>query len=302
MTLLTIGSRELLKNFSLEMTAKDTESLETASRSIPAGTAVNLTYLANETTEMRIEAAQAIVDAGLSAVPHISARRLTSADELRDYLERLSAVGAVERLFLVGGDPSTPVGPFPDALSVIRSGRLGEFGVREVGITGYPEGHPDIAEATLWDALEQKLAALDRAGIEASVTTQVSFDSTAVAKWIAEVRGWGIEVPIRVGVPGPAGIKRLLGFARRLGVSANAALLKKYGASVTNLLGKSTPATFIERAAEEFARENVGDVRIHFYTFGGLVATAGWTRDYLADSGRRESRSLSQGESDADAS
>src|SRR5699024_4987082 len=257
----------------------------TASRSIPAGTAVNLTYLGNETTEMRIEAAQAIVDAGLSAVPHISARRLTDADELRDYLKRLSAVGAVERLFLVGGDPSTPVGPFPDALSVIQSGLLEEFGVREVGITGYPEGHPDIAEETLWDALEQKLAALDRAGIEASVTTQVSFDSTAVAKWVAEVRGRVIDVPIRVGAPGPAGIKRLLGFARRLGISANAALLKKYGASVTNLLGKSTPATFIEHAAEEFSRENVGDVRLHFYTFGGLVATADWTRDYLSEAG-----------------
>lgn len=301
MTQQTIGSHELLKDFSLEVTAKDTESLEAASKSIPAGTAVNLTYLGNETTEMRIEAAQAIVDAGLSAVPHISARRLTSADELRDYLERLSAVGAVDRLFIVGGDPSTPAGPFPDALSVIQSGLLEEFGVREVGITGYPEGHPDISEATLWDALECKLAALDRAGIRASVTTQVAFDSTAVAKWIAQVRGRGIETPIRVGAPGPAGIKRLLGFARRLGTTANAALLKKYGASVTNLLGKSTPATFIERAAEDFAQDNLGDVRIHFYTFGGLVATADWARDYLAESGRDECRILSPGESDADA-
>lgn len=285
MTQQMIGSRELLENFSLEMTAKDTESLETAARSIPAGTTVNLTYLGNETTEMRIEAAQAIVDAGLSAVPHVSARRLTSAGELRDYLERLSAVGAVERLFLVGGDPSTPEGPFPDALSVIETGMLEEFGVREVGVTGYPEGHPDIAEAVLWDALEKKLAALDRSGIAASVTTQVSFDSAAVATWIAEVRKRGIEAPVRVGAPGPVGIKRLLGFARRLGIAANAALLKKYGASVTNLLGKSTPANFIEGAAEEFSRAELGDVRIHFYTFGGLVATAEWTRDCLAEAG-----------------
>lgn len=302
MTQTTIDSRELLSAFSLEMTAKDIDALGAAAASIPAGTTVNLTYLGNETTEMRIEAAQAIVGAGFDAVPHISARRLTGEEELRDYLERLAAVGAVERLFIVGGDPTKPVGPFSDAFSVIRTGLLEEFGVKEVGITGYPEGHPDIDEVTLWNALEQKLSALERAGIAASITTQVSFDSTAVANWVQAVRDRGIDVPIRVGAPGPAGVKRLLGFARRLGISANAALLKKYGASVTNLLGRSTPATFIERAAEDFAGHDFGDVRIHFYTFGGLEATAQWAKEYLADGGREANPSMRKGESDTDVS
>lgn len=295
----TTDARRLLEHFSLEMTAKDTEALEAAAPSIPAGTTINLTYLGNETTEMRIEAAQAIVDAGFSAVPHISARRLTSADELHDYLGRLAAVGAIERLFIVGGDPSQPMGDFPDALSVIKTGMLEEFGVRKVGVTGYPEGHPDIDDATLWSALELKLAALEDAGISASITTQVSFDSTEVANWLRAVRERGITAPIRVGAPGPAGIKRLLGFARKLGIAANAALIKKYGTSVTNLLGNSTPAKFLESAAEEIGSGHLGDVRIHFYTFGGLRATAEWTREYLGGVGSSGGPAIGEGDCDA---
>ena len=47
-------------------------------------------------------------------------------------------------MLVIGGDLGTPLGPYPDALSVIDSGLLPDHGVREVAIAGYPEGHPDI--------------------------------------------------------------------------------------------------------------------------------------------------------------
>ena len=50
---------------------------------------------------------------------------------------------------------------------------------------------------------------------------------------------------IRVGTPGPAGIKRLLGFARRFGIGANAMIVKKYGFSLTNLMGTAGPDKFV---------------------------------------------------------
>ncbi|PJI51621.1 5,10-methylenetetrahydrofolate reductase, partial [Methylobacterium radiotolerans] len=52
-------------------------------------------------------------------------------------------------LFAVGGDPAAPEGPYEDSLAVITSGVLQQYGVREVGIGGYPEGHPDISKETL---------------------------------------------------------------------------------------------------------------------------------------------------------
>ena len=101
--------------------------------------------------------------------------------------------------------------------------------------------------------------------------------------WIEAVRDRGIDSTIRVGTPGPAGIKRLLGFARRFGVGANAMIVKKYGFSLTNLMGTAGPDRFVtdlsallaETAPTSRCRTAhdpaAGPVKLHFYTFGGLL-------------------------------
>src|SRR5690625_4154938 len=102
---------ELMKNFSLEMTGKDVPGLQEAAPLIPAGTKVNVTFLGNEDLEMRVAAAKAVKDFGLTPVPHISARRLQSQAQLEEFLGRLQEVGASEHVFSVGGDPAEPEGP-----------------------------------------------------------------------------------------------------------------------------------------------------------------------------------------------
>ncbi|WP_226761646.1 methylenetetrahydrofolate reductase, partial [Arthrobacter sp. SO3] len=209
------ASLELIQDFSLEMTGKDITALAEAKDQIPPRTRINITFLGNEDLEMRVAAARTVRDLGFVPVPHISARRLKSREQLEEFLGRLQEVGASEHVLVVGGDPATPEGPYEDSLAIIRSGMLQQFGVREVGIGGYPEGHPDIPQETLWRALEDKTAALAEQDLGASILTQFAFDTDPVADWIDAVRARGINAPIRVGTPGPAGIKRLLGFARR---------------------------------------------------------------------------------------
>ncbi len=95
--------------------------------------------------------------------------------------------------------------------------------------------------------------------------------------------GRGIESTIRIGTPGPAGIKRLISFASRFGVGANAMIVKKYGFSLTNLMGSAGPDKFVSDLAALFdADPSVGAVKLHMYTFGGLEATATWARDFIA--------------------
>ena len=114
----------LLHDFSLEMTGKDIDSLRDARSAIPDGTRVNVTYLAHENLALRVEAARTVRDLGLVAVPHVSARRLTSRAALDEFLGTLRAHGNTERIFLVAGDPRTPDGPYADSLAVIDSGTL----------------------------------------------------------------------------------------------------------------------------------------------------------------------------------
>ncbi|QPS34015.1 methylenetetrahydrofolate reductase [Brevibacterium casei] len=271
----------LLEDFSLEMTGKDVANLQEAASAIAPGTRINVTYLGNEDLPMRVAAAKAVGELGFTPVPHISARRVTSEQALRDFLAALAEVNATERVFVVGGDPATPEGPYPDSLSIIRTGILQEYGVREVSVAGYPEGHPDIDTATLWEHLRAKTASLTEQGLGQVVISQFAFDAERVSEWVAEVRDAGVTGDIRVGTPGPAGVKRLIGYAKRFGVGTSAGIIKKYGFSLANLVGTAGPDRFItELAADTQVAGDGRGVKTHFYTFGGLSATAEWIRDF----------------------
>lgn len=277
------ASLELIEGFSLEMTGKDVPGLLEAADAIPQGTKINVTFLGNEALEMRVTASKAVKDAGFVPVPHISARRLKSQDQLEEFLGALQEVGATEHVFVVGGDPAEPEGPYADALSVIRTGLLQQYGVKAVSIAGYPEGHPEIPSDVLWRHLEDKSAALKEQGLDATILTQFSFDTDAVVDWVQQVRATGIDTIIRIGTPGPAGIKRLITFARRFGIGANAMIVKKYGFSLTNLMGTAGPDKFVTDLAALLAEDPAsGPVKLHFYTFGGLLATTEWAQQYRA--------------------
>lgn len=283
---------ELVRGYSLEMTGKDIPGLIEAKDSIPSGTKINVTFLGNEDLEMRVAAAKAVRELGFVPVPHISARRLSSRAQLEEFLSRLQDVGATDSVFIVGGDPETPEGPYEDSYDVIRTGLLMDYGVKDVSIAGYPEGHPDIGDDVLWRALDEKVLSLSQQLLSTTILTQFAFDTDPVVAWIDQVRARGFNSTIRIGTPGPAGIKRLLGFARRFGIGANAMIVKKYGFSLTNLMGTAGPDAFVTDLSALLAEhatsaapptaDEVTDraVKLHFYTFGGLLATADWAREF----------------------
>ncbi|HEY1823918.1 MAG TPA: methylenetetrahydrofolate reductase [Trebonia sp.] len=271
-----VAIRALLEDFSIEMTGKDVRNLEAARSTIPPGTRVNVAFLGNEDLDMRLAAAAAVKRCGLVPVPHISARRLPSADALGAFLAALRRAEASANVFVVGGDPAKPEGPYEDALGVIRTGLLPAYAVRHVGIAGYPEGHPDIGERALWSSLEAKVGEIDAAGLTGTIITQLGFDADPVLAWVEDVRKRGIDLPIRVGVPGPAGVRRLLAFAARVGVGTSSGIAKKYGFSITNLAGTTGPGRFIRALADGYDADRHGVLRLHFYTFGGISATSEW--------------------------
>lgn len=275
----------LLKDFSLEMTGKDAGKLEEARDIIPPGTRINVTFLENEDGRMRLDAVRAVKRLGYVPVPHISARRLRSQELLEEYLSALAAEDACQNVLVIAGDPTEPLGPFDDALAVIQSGLLERYGVRHVGVGGYPEGHPAIGESALWTALEGKAAALAQRGVPGVVITQFGFDADLVLKWLEGVRERGIDLPVRVGVPGPAGVRRLLSYAARFGVGTSTGIAKKYGFSITNLMGTAGPDRFIRALADGLDPARHGEVKLHFYTFGGLKATSEWITEFRRDSG-----------------
>lgn len=273
------GVAALLDDYSVEMTGKDDKAITENADSYAPGTRVNVTYLANEDLEMRVRASKAVKDAGYVPVPHISARRLHSRDELEEFLSALRDVGATESVFVVGGDPAEPVGPYADSLSVIQTGLLQQYGVKHVSIAGHPEGHPDVAEDIMRQALRDKFAALREQQLDGTILTQFSFDIEPIMAWVDAIRRDGIDLPLRIGVPGPAGIRRLLAYSKRMGVATSAGIASRYGFSITNLLGTAGPDRLIRDIAAQLKPEH-GKVGLHFYTFGGLKTTGEWIKNF----------------------
>ena len=223
----------LFADFSLDITAKELGELGPARAVIPAGTPVQLSFPDGADLAGRASTARAIKEAGFTPVPVIAARRLRSQQMLREYLALLRAAEASENVLVVAGDPAQPQGPYPDASSVIGSGLLEEHGVRQASVAGHPGGHPAVADGELWAALAAKTAALARRELASDVITQFGFDAAQVLAWLTEVRARGIGLPVRVSVPGPATVRRLLAIASRCGVAVSAPVAEEYGFSLT---------------------------------------------------------------------
>ncbi len=221
--------------FSLEMTAKDEASLRDAAPLIPAETPIAVTYLPGEDVNARVAATIAVRELGFEPMPHFSARRITSQDDFEAYLKAVVEKAGVRRCFIVAGDPPEAQGPYSDTMSLIATGAFERAGVQAIGIGGHPEGHPNMSEAECWAVLETKVREIESRGMAPLVVTQFGFDPDAFLVWLKELRARGIMCPVRIGIPGPAGIKRLLAFAARCGVGASASVMKAYGVSITKL-------------------------------------------------------------------
>ncbi|MDE2561420.1 MAG: methylenetetrahydrofolate reductase [Sphingomonadales bacterium] len=272
--------------FSLEMTAKDEPKLREAAPLIPAETPVAITFLPGEDVEARVAATVAVRELGFEPMPHFSARRILSTDDFEGYLKAVVEKAGVKRCFIVAGDPPEPQGPYSDTSALIATGAFERAGVQAIGIGGHPEGHPNMSVAECWDVLERKVAEIDRRGMAPLIVTQFGFDPDAFLAWLRELRARGIDCPVRIGVPGPAGIKRLLAYAARCGVGASTSVLRKYGISVTNLLGSAGPDKLVDAFARGLGAEH-GRVRLHFYPFGGMTKTLEWIHDYEKRNGAR---------------
>jgi len=271
----------MVDGYSLEMTAKELEGLREAGSLIRPGTQVAVTFLPGEELEQRVEAAVLVRELGFEPIVHLSARRIESEAQLDWYLGEITQKAGVKRVFIIAGDPPEAEGPYETSLQIIETGLLEKHGIEIVGVGGHPEGHPNNTPAELWDWMERKIAAVRAHGMVPLVVTQFAFDDDAIVAWLAEMRARGIDVPVRLGVPGPAGIKRLLGFAKRCGVGASTSVLLKYGISITNLLGSAGPDKLVGSLEEKLTPEH-GRVRLHLYPFGALTASANWINDYDA--------------------
>jgi methylenetetrahydrofolate reductase (NADPH) len=268
------------REFSLEAVRPSAAELALLPALIAKGTPVYLSSVSGQSyRELPAMAAQ-LRKLGFEPVAHIAARRFASSEELQNLLARLRAEADMRRVLVIGGDLDTPAGPFDDALSVIECGKLREAGIEEVGVAGYPDGHPRIPADVLARVLDAKIAATARAGLRMHIVSQFSFDPPHIVAWLKQLRARGIAVPVKVGMAGPTSIPGLLRYARRCGVRAS--LHGLLSGSAAALLGRGSvgPDRILQALAD--AGPTTGTIAPHYFSFGGILQTAPYARDAAA--------------------
>jgi len=278
----------LLAGASIELLARHAEEAGELRELLPPGTPIFLPALPQQALQASLDGARAIARAGFEPVPHIAARKLVSAAELRLFLRAVTAESRVTRVLLVGGDLPQSLGPFDDALAVLREGGLGEAGLRGVLLAGYPEGHPTISEAALAQALDEKLALARTQGLEPAIVTQFSFAPARIAAWCGQLARRHPGLAVHVGIAGPTDPVALLKYAQRCGVSASRRALRHLGSGIARLVINTDPAEQVAALAhycEGKAPCNVAG--LHFFAFGGALRTARWLQSLQQRGGSR---------------
>ena len=182
----------------------------------------------------------------------------------------------MRKLLVIAGDRAEPAGPFHGALEAIDSGLITRGGIAEIGVSGYPDGHPRIADHELARVLAAKLEAAEQTGLKVNIVTQFCLDAGPIVAWVRALRDHGIDHPVRIGLAGPTSLSTLMRYARRCGVRASTRGLARNAGLIKHLLGASAPDAIIRALIEANRDGALGDVAPHLFSFGGIGATARW--------------------------
>jgi methylenetetrahydrofolate reductase (NADPH) len=271
---------ELLIGGSLEMSPRELHRAGEVAALLPADSCVYIPSLPGLPLARTLEAVAAIRAAGLDPVPHVSARRIRDRDEFAEFLKKAVAEQRVHRVLLLGGDEPKPKGPFRDSLQILESGLLRDSGIREIGVAGYPEGHPRISN--LAESFEKKRRLASEQGLGLYVVTQFSFAPSRVVEYCANLARTAPEVSIYVGVAGPTDPLALARYAQLCGVSVSLRALKTLGTGIARLVTNIDPREqLVAIARYSRSREPSNVVGVHIYSFGGAAKTAAWMRELI---------------------
>lgn len=268
--------RAFLQDFSLEVTRPKLSDLEAIRDSAGAGVRVYVSAIPTRPSLELVDQAAMTRKVGLEPIPHIAVRNYTSRDELSSLIGRLAAEAGVRHVLVISGDRGDSAGPFTSSLEIIESGMLQQHGITHVSVAGHPDGHPVVADDVMNRALIAKIEAASQSGLTADVVTQFAFDTAGITRWIMKMRDLGIEAPIRIGLAGPTNLTTLLKYAQRCGVKASIGGITKHAGLVKNLFGVSAPDSIVRALAAENATGALGNVAVHYFSFGGVAATSKW--------------------------
>jgi len=269
----------VLAGFSLEVMPRTAAKVADFAAILPAGTRVYIAHIdGTEIADMVATAARLRAE-GMEPMPHFPARSIPGRRALADWIARYEGEAGVREALVLAGGARRPAGDLESSMALLETGLFDHF--RRLHVAGHPEGNrdidPDGGEAVAMDALAWKQGFARARGIEMAIVTQFVFDLDPVIGWAGRLAGHGIDMPVHLGVAGPAKLQTLIRFAIASGVGASLSVLQRRARDVTKLVRPFEPTDLVTALARHKAAAPGFPVeRVHFYPFGGTAATAEW--------------------------
>jgi methylenetetrahydrofolate reductase (NADH) len=269
-----------LRGYSIEANPNEPKVVDAALARLHPGTEVFLTWIPGADPMDLIEPAARLRRASLIPVPHVGARHIQSAAQLEQLAARLVGDAGVDCVLVEGGDRAKPAGPFDCSLAVMQTEIFQKSGIVRMAVAGFPEGNPGISEIALNEALQSKLLFARSAGLELSIVTQFCFEAKPIVEWLGRIRAGGIDLPIRIGLAGPAGLMTLARYAVRCGIGNSLRVLTEKPL-FAKLLVEKGPEPIIRGIAGAAEVGNATHLPfdiagLHFFVFGGFNKTVEW--------------------------
>ena len=276
---------KFLDGYSIEVTPNAAAKIDNFADVLPQNTRIYIAHIEGTPIEDMVKTAKKITDEGFVPMPHFPARIIENINVLSNWISQYSNEANVNEALVIAGGAKKPYGDFDSSIQLIETGVFDKANFKRIHIAGHPEGNkdidPDKSNKNVNKALLWKNEFANRTDARIAIATQFCFDSKTVIEWANEISGMGIDLPIHIGIAGPAKLQTLLRYSMECGVGASIKILQKRALDLTKLLMPYEPKAIISELAEyKENHPNFNIEQVHFFPLGGTITTAKWAKEF----------------------
>ena len=280
--------KDFISGYSIEVVPNSAAKIESFKEILPTNTRVYIAHLEAESIATMVATAKRINEEGFTVMPHIPARIIKNEMVLNDWISMYQNEAGVNEALLLAGGSKKPVGDYVSSIQLIESGLFDKAGFKRLHIAGHPEGSKDIdpdgGMKNVFEALSWKQEFSNRTDAVMAIATQFCFDADVVNKWAKNIKDAGIDIPIHIGIAGPAKLQTLLKFSVECGIGASMKVLTKRAKDLTKLLLPYKPTKMLNDLSEYKSKDPTLDIQqVHFFPIGGINQTTDWLEEVLDD-------------------
>ncbi len=276
--------KEFLTDFSIEVMPRTAAKIESFKEILPKNTRVYIAHIEGVPIDEMVQTAKRISSEGFNVMPHFPARIIKDKSTLEEWINIYQGEAGINQALLLAGGVNKPHGVFESSMQLVETELFEKYNFKNLHFAGHPEGNKDIdkdgSNKNVDDALQWKQKFNERSDIDIAITTQFCFEAEPVIEWANSLTNNGINIPIHIGVAGPAKLQTLIKFSIACGVGPSLRVLQKRAKDVKKLLLPFDPNDFLETLAKhkkENPKFNISN--IHFFPLGGINTNASWIKN-----------------------